>query len=94
MQLTGSKPNSTIHNVFKRFAKPKNSLYQSAFKIQWYEFEKEFSKHCANEFGRPAKPIRLIVQLQIFKQLGGLGDEKVVEKRRQFISMEVSGRSW
>ena len=64
----------------KDLLNPKNSLYQLAEKIPWKVFEKEFSKHYAKEFGRPAKPIRLMVSLLILKQLSGLGDETVVDQ--------------
>jgi IS5 family transposase len=64
----------------KDLLNPKNSLYQLADKIPWKEFEKEFSKLYAKDFGRPAKPIRLMISLLILKQLSGLGDETVVEQ--------------
>jgi len=64
----------------KELLNPKNELYQLGDKIPWKEFEKEFSKHYAKEFGRPAKPIRLMVSLLILKQLSGLGDETVVDQ--------------
>lgn len=58
---------------------PQEPLFQLTKKIDWSELEKEFAKYYIN-FGRPAKPIRLMVSLLILKQLYNLGDETVVER--------------
>ncbi|MCK9425958.1 MAG: IS5 family transposase [Ignavibacteriaceae bacterium] len=58
---------------------PQDTLFQLTNKIDWAELEKEFAKYYIN-FGRPAKPIRLMVSLLILKQLYNLGDETVVER--------------
>lgn len=57
---------------------PKNSLIILSKKIPWEIFESEFSKLYKN-FGRPAKPIRLMTGLLILKQMESLSDQKIVE---------------
>ncbi len=69
---------SFLYQGLKEILNPKEPLYQLSDKIPWTEIEKEFEKYYA-EFGRPAKPIRLMVSLLILKQMYNLGDETVVE---------------
>lgn len=57
---------------------PKAPLLLLAKKIPWDTFEKEFTPLYA-DFGRPAKPVRLMVGLLLLKQLENLSDERVVE---------------
>ncbi len=57
---------------------PKAPLLLLAKKIPWASFEKEFAPLYA-DFGRPAKPIRLMVGLLLLKQLENLSDERVTE---------------
>jgi len=57
---------------------PKAPLYQLADSIDWAYFEQEFSGYYI-DFGRPAKPIRLMVSLLILKQLYSISDDEVVE---------------
>lgn len=57
---------------------PKHPLIILSKKIPWEYFDKEFAKNYTN-FGRPAKPTRLMVGLLILKQMYNLSDEKVVE---------------
>ena len=57
---------------------PKAPLLLLAKKIPWTTFEKEFAPLYA-DFGRPAKPVRLMVGLLLLKQLENLSDERVVE---------------
>ncbi len=64
----------------KDFLNPKEEMYQLADTIPWKVFEKSFSKLYAKDFGRPAKPIRLMVSLLILKQMSDLGDETVIEQ--------------
>jgi IS5 family transposase len=82
--MKSSSPDQSQTALFtvplKELLNPKNELYQLGDKIPWEEFDKEFSKHYAKEFGRPAKPVRLMVSLLILKQLSGLGDETVVDQ--------------
>lgn len=61
----------------KEMLNPKEGLYQLAEAIPWEEFETEFEKYYVN-FGRPAKPIRLLVALHLLKHLYNKGDETVV----------------
>ena len=55
-----------------------NPLLLLADVIPWSEFEQTFAKHYSQDTGRPAKPIRLMVGLQLLKYLENLSDEKVV----------------
>ncbi|WP_237559856.1 IS5 family transposase [Desulfohalovibrio reitneri] len=57
---------------------PKDPLLKLAANIPWERFEQEFSS-LYSEYGRPAKPIRLMVGLMILKQLENLSDERVIE---------------
>jgi IS5 family transposase len=56
---------------------PQEGLYQLAHAIPWDELEEEFS-HYYVDFGRPAKPTRLMISLLLLKQLYDKGDETVV----------------
>lgn len=56
---------------------PKEPLYQLADSIDWDYFEREFSDYYI-DFGRPAKPIRLMVSLLILKHLYSVSDDEVV----------------
>ena len=47
---------------------PKTPLLLLAKKIPWEKFEREFSALYA-DFGKPAKPVRLMVGLLLLKQL-------------------------
>jgi len=56
----------------------RDPLLQLAAIIPWSEFEQAFAKHYTPGVGRPAKPIRLMVGLQLLKYIESLSDEKVV----------------
>ena len=58
----------------------KHGLYQLAGQLNWKYFDNEFEKYYRDDFGRPAKPIRLMVSLLILKQIRNLSDESVVEQ--------------
>jgi len=58
---------------------PKNPLYQLADQIEWSFFDREFKKFYI-DFGRPSKPIHLMVSLLILKQIYSLSDERIVEE--------------
>ena len=58
----------------------KHPLYILAGQINWQLFEDSFKKHYREDFGRPAKPIRLMVALLILKHIRNLSDESVVEQ--------------
>ena len=51
--------------------------------IPWHEFESEFEKYYKKDFGRPAKPIRLMVSLLILKRIYDESDESVIERWRE-----------
>jgi IS5 family transposase len=52
-------------------------------KINWKIFESEFEKYYSKDYGRPSKPIRLMVSLLILKQIFNESDETVVERWRE-----------
>ncbi|WP_394349422.1 IS5 family transposase [Mucilaginibacter ginsenosidivorax] len=58
----------------------KHPLYILADQINWKLFEEAFRKHYREDFGRPAKPIRLMVGLLMLKHIRNLSDESVVEQ--------------
>ena len=62
----------------ENIVKPKHPLCQSAKTIPWETLEKEFAQYYRN-FGRPAKPTRLMISLLLLKQIYNQGDETVME---------------
>lgn len=58
----------------------KHPLYVLAARINWALFEESFKKHYKENFGRPAKPIRLMTALLMLKHIRNLSDESVVEQ--------------
>jgi IS5 family transposase len=58
----------------------KHPLYILAGQINWQVFEDAFKGHYREDFGRPAKPIRLMVALLMLKHIRNLSDESVVEQ--------------
>lgn len=58
---------------------PKHQLVILAQKISWQELEESLSVYYAANYGRPAKPIRLMIGLLILKQMENLSDQRVVE---------------
>jgi IS5 family transposase len=79
--MKSSSPNhdqqSFLYQGLKEILNPKEPLYQLSEKIPWVELEKAFTKYYI-DFGRPAKPIRLMVSLMLLKQMYNLGDETVI----------------
>jgi len=77
--------NKKSHNHQKQFLceglsemlNPKDSLYQLSHAIDWDKLEHDFS-HYYIDFGRPAKPTRLMISLLLLKQMFDKGDETVV----------------
>ncbi len=57
---------------------PNEPVYQLTDSMDWEYFEREFSDYYI-DFGRPAKPIRLMVSLLILKQIYSISDDEVVE---------------
>ena len=80
--MKSNSPNQSqstfLYQGLKEILNLKEPLYQLSDKMPWGEIEKEFEKYYVN-FGRPAKPIRLMVSLLLLKQIYNLGDETVVE---------------
>jgi IS5 family transposase len=58
----------------------KHPLYILANQIDWKVFEEAFKGHYREDFGRPAKPIRLMVALLMLKHIRNISDESVVEQ--------------
>ena len=58
----------------------KHPLYILAEYVNWQLFEDSFKKHYKENFGRPTKPIRLMVALLMLKHIRNLSDESVVEQ--------------
>jgi len=58
----------------------KHPLYILAGRIDWTVFEEAFRIHYREDFGRPAKPIRLMVALLLLKHIRNISDESVVEQ--------------
>lgn len=79
--------NKGSHNRQKQFLceglsemlNPKDSLYQLSHAIDWAKLDKDFS-HYYIDFGRPAKPTRLMISLLLLKQMFDKGDETVVKE--------------
>lgn len=81
--MLSPKENHTQMRFFTTFEEQlnhKHPLYVLSEKISWQIFEEEFAKHYRKDFGRPAKPIRLMVSLLILKHVRSLSDESVVEQ--------------
>jgi hypothetical protein len=55
----------------------RHPLYILAGKIHWRLFEESFRKHYREDFGRPAKPIRLMIALLMLKK--GFGRRAAIE---------------
>lgn len=70
---------SFLYQTLKDQLNPSHPLYQLSNTINWKSIEDDFSGYYI-DFGRPAKPIRLMVSLLILKHLDNLSDESVVSK--------------
>lgn len=70
---------SFLFQTLKEQLNPRHPLYQLAGEIDWRWVEGDFQEYYI-DFGRPAKPVRLIVSLLILKQLHNLSDESVVDR--------------
>jgi len=58
----------------------RHPLYILANQINWKAFDEAFKVHYREDFGRPAKPIRLMVALLMLKHIRNISDESVVEQ--------------
>lgn len=70
----------SFYSTFEEQLNRRHPLFILAGKINWPVFEDSFSKHYCEGFGRPAKPIRLMVSLLMLKHIRNLSDESVVEQ--------------
>lgn len=61
----------------------KHPLVLLADKIRWEKLEGTFENYYSKDYGRPSKPIRLMVSLLILKQMFNESDESVVERWRE-----------
>ena len=68
-----------LFQTLKDQLNPRNPLYQLTGKIDWGSVDSDFAGYYI-DFGRPAKPVRLMISLLILKQLYNLSDESVVER--------------
>jgi len=75
-----SRAQLSFNRTFEEQLNHTHPLYVLAEKINWQVFEEAFTKHYRKDFGRPAKPIRLMVSLLILKHVRNLSDESVVEQ--------------
>ena len=81
--LTPSPSNQhqlSFYSTFEEQLDHSHPLYILAHHIRWRIFEESFRKHYSEDFGAPAKPIRLMVALLILKHVRNLSDESVVEQ--------------
>ena len=69
----------SFYTSFEEQLNHRHPLYTLAGQISWKIFEEAFKKHYSEDFGRPAKPIRLMVSLLMLKHIRNLSDESVVE---------------
>lgn len=79
--MKSSQPSSQIQFLaptLREMLDPRNPLYKLSETIDWKGIETELSPLYA-EFGRPAKPIRLMVGLNLLKHMFNLGDETVIK---------------
>jgi IS5 family transposase len=70
----------SFYSTFEEQLDHAHPLYILAHRIRWQIFEDAFCKHYSEDFGAPAKPIRLMVSLLILKHVRNLSDESVVEQ--------------
>ncbi len=68
-----------FYSRFEEQLSHRHPLYILANKINWDIFEQAFARLYSEE-GRPAKPIRLMVALQMLKHIRNISDESVVEQ--------------
>lgn len=74
-----SSQQSFLYEGLSQTLNPRNPLYQLAGKIPWDFFEVEFTGAYIN-FGRPGKPIRLMIGILILKQMFDMSDEQIVRR--------------
>jgi IS5 family transposase len=75
-----SREQLSFYSTFEEQLNHQHPLYILADQIRWIVFEESLRKHYCENFGAPAKPIRLMVSLLILKHVRNLSDESVVEQ--------------
>ena len=84
MYKSSSKPQQTsLFWDLETMLDSKRPLFKLANLVDWAMFEKSFSPLYCQDNGRPAKPIRLMADLLIFKHLRNVSDETVVEQFKE-----------
>lgn len=69
----------------------KHPLYILSNRINWQNFEDNFSKYYSDKMGAPSKPIRLMVSLLILKYLRNLSDENLVQQWSENVYYQYLG---
>jgi IS5 family transposase len=69
----------------------KHPLYILSNRINWQQFEDDFSKHYSSKMGATSKPIRLMVSLLILKYVRNLSDEMLVEQWSENVYYQYFG---
>lgn len=75
-----SESQLSFYSTFEEQLNRTHPLYILSKQINWQMFEQSFAKHYSENFGAPAKPIRLMVGLLMLKHIRSLSDESVVEQ--------------
>ena len=75
--ISSTNTQTTLFQSLEELLNPEDTLYKLSNKLPWKELEEAFAP-LYSTFGRPSKPVRLMVSLLLLKQLYNLGDETVV----------------
>jgi len=78
------KGQSSLFKSLKDTINPKHHLYLLEKLIPWSEFDEAYSDSYS-DYGRPAKPIRLMVSLMILKHTYNLSDEETVSNGKRIL---------
>ncbi|MDP2414315.1 hypothetical protein [Daejeonella sp.] len=70
-------------------------MYILANQINWQLFEDSFRKHYREDFGRPAKPIRLMVALILLKHIRNVRLQGRTEKQKNpYSTKDLKRYAW
>lgn len=69
-----------FETALESFIDMNHELVLLAWRIDWSEVEREFSKYYCKDNGRPSVPARKMVGLMYLKNLYNLSDEGVVPR--------------
>lgn len=78
--LTDTTQENLFSGELKSLCNPRHPLIQLAHQMEWGELEAAFAGCYCPDFGRPCKPIRLLVGIHYLKHAYHLSDEEVVER--------------